>query len=797
MSMLALLAPVALALPPAIATALPAPPAAVTVKGPERKALIAEDIARLAAGPGPVRMAVGRPVAGDLQTLGAWSTLPDGRQAWQAVFRAATAEHLSLSFPEATLPVGAELWLESTDGGHALSRPLTHADARHGELWTPFVEGDELRAVLVIPAGSWAHLSLGQVHAGYRPFGAPPPQGSCNIDVVCPESEGWEEEIAAAAMYGMGGDYWCSGAMLANASGDETPLFATADHCGVRSGNVASMIVYWNYQSEACGDLSGGRTDDWQTGATLRARISDADWTLVELDDAPDPAWQVSWAGWDRRDQATQSAVAIHHPGTDEKAISFEDDPTRVTDAYRNGANAGGTHIRVIDWDLGTTEGGSSGSPLFSEDHRVVGVLTGGDAACGNDESDWYGRLAYAWDDGDSSSRRLKDWLDPTDLGVETVDTLAPWARGVAVRPSTGLSAEGPEGGPFSPASASVEASNRDEAARTITTTSDADWVGMVPAELSVPADSTGALNLVLGDTAAALPPGRHDALVSVSWDGPDAGTEVLPVSVLVGERARRYFFPLDNDPGWETEGDWAWGVPEGRGGEEGDPDPTSGATGSYVYGYNLAGDYDDRMRARNLTTRPLDMTNLAGTELRFQRWLGVEEGSYDHAVISVSTDGEGWTTVWENSGEVDDGRWVEQSVDISALADGAPELWIRWTMGSSDESVRYCGWNIDDIEIHGVQTGEWELEPVDTGGPDGDSGEPDTGPVDDDDEQPAGDSGDSGEAWGDDDDDDDDFSTCGCAAGPGGAAGLGLLLLPLVVVARRRTGGRLGVRAR
>ena len=107
MSSLALLVPAALALPPTIATALPAPPAAVEVKGPERKALIAEDIARLAEGPGPVRMAVGRPVSGDLQTLGTWSTLPDGRRAWQAVFRAATAEHLSLSFPEATLPVGA------------------------------------------------------------------------------------------------------------------------------------------------------------------------------------------------------------------------------------------------------------------------------------------------------------------------------------------------------------------------------------------------------------------------------------------------------------------------------------------------------------------------------------------------------------------------------------------------------------------------------------------------------------------------------------------------------------------
>jgi hypothetical protein len=786
MSPLALLLPSALAIPADLTAALPAPTGLVEVKGPERKALLAEDIARHAEGPGPVRMAVGRPISGDLGTLGSWSTLPDGRRAWQAVFRAATAEHLSLGFQEAALPEGAELWLAATDGRHALARPLTHDDARHGELWTPIVQGDELRAVLVLPAGTHAHLGAANVYAGYRPIGAPPPQGSCNIDVVCPEAEGWEEEIQAAAVYGMGGEFWCSGSMLSNTAGDQRPLFSTADHCGVRSSNAASLVVYWNYQSAACGDLSGGRADDWQTGATLRARVSDADWTLVELDDAPDPEWNVSWAGWDRRDQATRSAVAIHHPGTDEKAISFEDDPTRITDAYEDGSDPNGTHIRVLDWDLGTTEGGSSGSPLFSEDHRVVGVLTGGDAACGNDESDWYGRLAYAWDAGSSSSRRLSDWLDPAGTGDETVDTLAPWATGVAVRPSTGLSAEGPEGGPFSPASTVVEASNRDAEARAVGAVSDADWVGLVPAAVDVAPGETERLNLVIGDAAGDLPAGVHTASVTVSWDGPDGGAVVLPVSLLVGERTRRYFFPLDNNPGWDTEGDWEWGVPEGRGGSEGDPDPTSGYTGDHVYGYNLAGDYDDRTRAKHLTTRPLDMTNLVGTTLRFQRWLGVEEGEYDNASIEVSTDGDTWSTVWQNTGEVDDGRWVEQEVDVSAL-DGAAEAWIRWTMGSTDDSVRYCGWNIDDIEILGVQVGEWEPEPYDTGDPGADSGDPDTDVPDEDDDGPGGgDSGDSGAADGGDEDD-DDISACGCAAGPGGAAGLGVLLLPLVLAARRR----------
>ena len=100
MSPILLLLSSAFAIPVDIRDALPVATARVEVKGPERKALIAEDIARQAEGPGPVRMAVGRWVSGDLETLGSWTTLPDGRRAWQAVFRAATAAHLSLGWPE-------------------------------------------------------------------------------------------------------------------------------------------------------------------------------------------------------------------------------------------------------------------------------------------------------------------------------------------------------------------------------------------------------------------------------------------------------------------------------------------------------------------------------------------------------------------------------------------------------------------------------------------------------------------------------------------------------------------------
>ena len=81
---------------------------------------------------------------------------------------------------------------------------------------------------------------------------------------------------------------------------------------------------------------------------------------------------------------------------------------------------------RIADWDLGVTEGGSSGSGLFNEDGHLIGMLSGGSAACSgtNDNGgfDIYGRFGVAWNFGSTASTRLSDWLDPGNTGVTTLD---------------------------------------------------------------------------------------------------------------------------------------------------------------------------------------------------------------------------------------------------------------------------------------------------------------------------------------------------------------------------------------
>jgi len=184
----------------------------------------------------------------------------------------------------------------------------------------------------------------------------------------------------------------------------------------------------------------------------------------------------------------------------------------------------------------------------------------------------------------------------------------------------------------------------------------------------------------------------------------PDGGaSNIASVNVTVGGPQVIYDFLVDDtDPGWATTGQWAFGQPTGGGSHSGDP--SSGFTGDNVYGYNLAGDYPNGMSQEYLTTDPLDFSDASQVSLRFQRWLAIESAFWDHASIQVRNKGTGWTTIWDHAGgSVSPTSWEQVEYDISAIADGQTGVQVRWVMGTTDGSVTYPGWNIDDIEFIGL----------------------------------------------------------------------------------------------
>ena len=391
----------------------------------------AEDRARFSAGGRP-HFAVALHHAVTPATHGHWRSAKDGTRHWRLALHSPKALSLNLGFGRFHLPAGAELRILD-EQGRLSTRPFTAADNEvHGELWTPIFDTDTLTLELRVPAGAEKEvaLQLSSINHGYRqPYVLPEDfakSGSCNVDVACPQGDGWRDQIRSVGAITVGGVDTCTGALVNNSSSELIPYFLTAAHCEITGANGASVVVYWNYQHSSCrapGSAASGSGGDgsfaqFNSGALHRATSATSDFTLLELDDPVDPAFAPYWAGWDRRDIAPASAVAIHHPGVEEKRISFENDPTTITSYGSDASAPTSTHIRIADWDVGTTEGGSSGSPLFNADRRIVGQLHGGGAACGNNEPDWYGRLFRSWTGGGTAATSLQPWLDPGNSAV-------------------------------------------------------------------------------------------------------------------------------------------------------------------------------------------------------------------------------------------------------------------------------------------------------------------------------------------------------------------------------------------
>ena len=168
----------------------------------------------------------------------------------------------------------------------------------------------------------------------------------------------------------------------------------------------------------------------------------------------------------------------------------------------------------------------------------------------------------------------------------------------------------------------------------------------------------------------------------------------------------------LDSNPGWTTTGEWAFGQPTGGGGTyNGNPDPSSGYTGSNVYGVNIDGDYSIAVGDPcYLTAGPFDCNGYTQVHLRFARWLNTDAPEYVDSKIVASNNGTSWQTIWdhwEHTGNkpIEDSDWQIMEYDISAVADHQSTVYIRWSYEiRSAEAWLYSGWNIDDIQLWGVR---------------------------------------------------------------------------------------------
>ncbi len=344
-----------------------------------------------------------------------------GGSVWRLGISAQGATSINLLFSEYDLPVGARVFLYTPDQ-KIVRGAFTHENNKaHGELATDIVEGDSLIVEYFYPgpATGIQGLRVGRITYGYRgldKFKGYGDSGACNNNVNCPVGVPWSVQKRSVAIILVGGDGLCTGAMVNNTTNDGTPYFLTADHC--LGGNIANWVFRFNWEAPTC---TNANPTNMQTvsGAVLRASNGGSDFALLELSSMPPASYNVYYAGWDKSGNFPTEQVAIHHPSGDIKKISFDDDP--AAQATWSGAQC----WHILDWEDGTTENGSSGSPLFDQNHRIIGQLYGGTASCSNNIDDYYGRFDVSWD-GASASSRLRDWLDPGNNATDTLNGYDP-----------------------------------------------------------------------------------------------------------------------------------------------------------------------------------------------------------------------------------------------------------------------------------------------------------------------------------------------------------------------------------
>lgn len=365
--------------------------------------------------------------------FGRWTRSSKGQATWTFKMISPGARSIDIFFSKLVLPSSATLVI--TGKGDGDRRFITASQLSGEQFWSPYVAGEEATLQVIVDAADRAkvQLALGSVTHGYRGLFEGPTRaeksGSCNVDTICPAGDGWRAQIDAVGQYTFsqgGSSFVCTGTLLANTANTTTPYFLTANHCMSTQTVASSIVVYWNYQSATCrtpGSSSSGTAlsktiaTHSQSGSTLRATNAASDFTLLQLSAAVPTGANPYFSGWDRSVTTPTSAAGIHHPSGDEKRIAIENQALS-TSSY--GGGTGTTHWRVTDWDQGTTEGGSSGSGLWNQNKLLVGQLHGGSAACGNDLSDYYGRLSQSWTGAGSNSTRLSNWLDTSATGAST-----------------------------------------------------------------------------------------------------------------------------------------------------------------------------------------------------------------------------------------------------------------------------------------------------------------------------------------------------------------------------------------
>lgn len=371
----------------------------------------------------------------DYKSAGKWVNLPDGRSIWRIGIYVRNAASLSLVFSRFRLEKGVRVFLFNSTQDEILGAYTHKNNKEPGIFAVSAIHSDLVYIELQLSdfVSGPGELEIGYVavdyhgrkntHAVQDTFFRM--SGDCNVDINCITDPDIQEVKYSVIRIVYDGIERCTGTLLNTTRLDGYPLVLTAGHCIDNQNRANTALFYFDYESPVCSGPDGSTAFSISGSNLLATTGHELDFSLLELSETVPFYYHPYFAGWDNRNEAPVGSYTIHHPQGDVKKISFDDDPAETAN-YGEGYDTD-THWKILTWESGTTERGSSGCPLFNTSNRVVGILTGGFAMCGYSVDDFFQKFHHCWADYPLSANQLKFWLDPMHAGASFIDGYDPY----------------------------------------------------------------------------------------------------------------------------------------------------------------------------------------------------------------------------------------------------------------------------------------------------------------------------------------------------------------------------------
>lgn len=377
-------------------------------------------------------------------------TTTDGTRVWRLGIHSANALTLNILFSEYELPEGARLFLYNADQTQVLGAFNYLNNSERNILPVSPVKGDKLIIEYQEPANAdfRGKLTVGEVNHGYRDFKSASeplpdmPAFSCMPPLACYEQQTdiYNHIGHSVVLLIINGELLCTGTLINNTSAEKKPYLLTASHCLNNNFSIknpdyeeiaGNIICFFNYNSPLCKTVMRGTEEMSTASAHYRAVNEQTDMALLELQETPPCYYQPYYSGWNAQDAGEAPYSGIHHPLGSVKRISLYDKTPALSNFYSKALDFLEKNFWRIDkWTAGATAGGSSGSPLYDANNRVIGALTGGDpySSCSNPVEDYYYALCKSWQPSDETNKQLKYWLNPGNNEQLICDGTDPYA---------------------------------------------------------------------------------------------------------------------------------------------------------------------------------------------------------------------------------------------------------------------------------------------------------------------------------------------------------------------------------